>query len=99
MDEEGMKMWIRRVWCSRPGGLLKKQSLLTLDSFSAHLVSAVHCRLQKEHTDTCVIPGGLTSQFWPLYVSINKPFKQQENEVDRMANGLNWTHIHSFWIS
>ena len=66
MDQGGIKVWIGMVWCSWPGGLLKMQSLLTLDSFSAHLVPAVCSRLQKEDTESCVIPWGLTSQLQPL---------------------------------
>ena len=37
MDEAGMKLWVEKVWRSRPGGLLRKKSLLVWDSFQAHL--------------------------------------------------------------
>ena len=33
MDADGMKLWIKKVWSSRPGGLLRKKSLLVWDSF------------------------------------------------------------------
>ena len=77
MDEEGMKLWVRKVWCTRSGGLLKKPSLLVYDSFRGHLVPSVQKRIAEANTDTCVIPGGLTSQLQPLDVCLNKPFKQR----------------------
>ena len=75
-DEDGMKLWIRKIWCARPGGLMKRKSLLVFDSFRAHLVPGVEGKLHEENTDICVIPGGLTSQLQPLDVCLNKPFKQ-----------------------
>ena len=71
-----MKLWIRKVWCARPGGRMKRKSLLVFDSFRAHLVPGVEGKLREENTDICVIPGGLTSQLQPLDVCLNKPFKQ-----------------------
>ena len=41
MDEAGMKLWVEKVWQSRPGSLLRKKSLLVWDSFQAHLVDSV----------------------------------------------------------
>ena len=76
MDEDGMKLWIRKVWCARPGGLMKRKSVIVFDSFRAHLVPGVEGKLREENTDICVIPGGLTSQLQPLDVCLNKPFKQ-----------------------
>ena len=75
MDEAGLKVWIQKVWSARPGGLLRKRSLLIWDSFRAHLVDSVKEALRKTKTDIAVIPGGLTSVLQPLDVSLNKPFK------------------------
>ena len=75
MDEAGLKVWIQKVWSARPGGLLRKRSLLIWDSFRAHLVDSVKEALRKTNTDIAVIPGGLTSVLQPLDVSLNKPFK------------------------
>lgn len=75
MDEEGMKLWIRNVWEKRPGALLKKPSLLVLDSFRSHLTEPTKREFQMCKTEIAVIPGGLTSQLQPLDVCINKPFK------------------------
>ena len=36
-DGEGMKLWLQKVWSKRPGGLLKKPSLLVCDQFKAHV--------------------------------------------------------------
>ena len=76
MDEDGMKLWIGKVWCARPGGLMKRKSLLVFDSFRVHLVPGVEGKLREENTDICVIPGGLTSQLQPLDVYLKKTFKQ-----------------------
>ena len=66
MDADGMKLWIKKVWSSGPGGLLRKKSLLVWDSFRAHLADLVK---------RAVIPNGLTSILQPLDVCLNKPFK------------------------
>ena len=36
MDEEGIVLWLSKVWNTRPGALLKKKSLLVWDQFRAH---------------------------------------------------------------
>jgi len=36
MGGEGMKLWLEKVWSKRPGGLLKKASLLVCNQFKAH---------------------------------------------------------------
>jgi hypothetical protein len=61
MDEEGLKVWIKKVWATRPGGLTRSRSLLVWDSFRAHLVPSVKKLLKAHNTDIAVIPGGLTS--------------------------------------
>ena len=38
MEENGVKIWIEKVWRARPGGLANTQSLLVWDSFSANSV-------------------------------------------------------------
>jgi len=75
MDEDGLKLWIQKVWGTRPGALLRKRSLLIWDSFRVHLVESVKKALRETNTDIAVIPGGLTSMLQPLDVSLNKPFK------------------------
>ena len=37
MDGEGMKLWLEKVWSKRPGGLLKKPSLLVCVISSRHM--------------------------------------------------------------
>ncbi|CAI5769472.1 pogo transposable element with KRAB domain [Podarcis lilfordi] len=75
MDENGMKVWVEKVWSKRPGGLLKKSALLVLDQFRAHISETTNKCFKEAKTHLAVIPGGLTSQLQPLDVSINKPFK------------------------
>jgi len=60
MDADGMKLWIQKVWSSRPGSLLRR-SLLVWDAFRAHLAEPVKRALRQTNTDVAVIPGGLTS--------------------------------------
>ena len=80
MDEAGLKLWIQKVWKLRPGGLLRKKSLLVWDSFRAHLVDSVKQAVKEMNTDITVIPGRLTSVLQPLDVSLNKPFKDRLRE-------------------
>ena len=75
MDEDGVKLWLDKVWSRRPGGLIKKTSLLVWDQFRAHLTQATKNRVHNLNTKVAVIPGGLTCQLQPLDVCINKPFK------------------------
>jgi hypothetical protein len=74
MNENEMLFWIENVWVKR-ARLSNPQSLLVLDSFSAHIVESVKRRFREKNTDIAVIPGGLTSRLQPLDVSVNKSFK------------------------
>lgn len=88
MDEEGLKVWVKKVWAARPGGLSGTRSLLVWDSFSAHLVPSIRKLLASHNTDIVVIPGGLTSIIQPLDVCLNKPFKDSERKVAELDDGL-----------
>lgn len=76
MNENEMLFWIENVWVKRER-LSNPQSLLVLDSFSAHIVDSVKRRFIEKKTDIAVIPGGLTSRLQPLDVSVNKSFKSK----------------------
>lgn len=75
MEENGMQLWIKKVWERHPGGLTKNKACLVYGMFKAHLVEPVNKRLKDINTDVAVIPDGLISQLQPLSVSINKPFR------------------------
>jgi len=70
-----MKLWLEKVWSKRPGGLLKKPSLLVCDQLKAHVTEPTKRLATKLKTHLAVIPDAVTSQLQPLYVSVNKPFK------------------------
>ena len=53
MDGEGMKLWSKR-----PGGHLKKKSLLMCDQFKAHVTESTKRLSTKLKTHLAVIPGG-----------------------------------------
>jgi hypothetical protein len=74
MNENKMLFWIENVWTKRER-LSDPNSLLVLDSFSAHIVDSVKRRFGEKHTNIAVIPRGLTSRLQPLDVLINKSFK------------------------
>jgi hypothetical protein len=76
MNESEMLYWIENVWEKREK-FSNPQSLLVLDSFSAHIVDSVKRRFGKKKTDIAVIPGGLISRLQPLDVSVNKSFKSK----------------------
>ncbi len=76
MDGDLMLKWIDGVWnksCqfNQPGA----ESLLVMDSFSAHLTDDVKEKLESNKVHTIIVPGGCTSVLQPLDVSLNKPFK------------------------
>ena len=75
MDEALTLDWIKTVWSRRPGGLLKKKSMLVLDSFRCHRMPTIKAQLKQERTDLVIIPGGLTRLLQPLDVAVNKPMK------------------------
>lgn len=89
MEKSLVLDFIRKVWCFRPGGLRKTNSILVWDSFKAHLTDKVKKELQDANTNIIVIPGGLTSILQPLDVCINKPFKDKfrKKYSDWMAFG------------
>jgi len=62
MDEEGIILWLNKVWDTRPGALLKKKSMLVWDQFSSHLTDAVKAKVKNLNTFQSVIPGG-----WMLF--------------------------------
>ena len=82
MDEEGMLLWLKKVWGRRPGGgLTNERSLLVWDQFRAHLMDRVKKRTKNGYnTDIAVIPGGLTSILQPLDVCFNYPVKCRVRE-------------------
>jgi len=63
-----MKLWLEKVWFKRPGGLLKKTSLLVCDQFKVHVTESTKSLATKLKMHLAVIPGGLTSQLQPLDV-------------------------------
>ena len=77
MDEEGIVLWLSKVWNTRPGALLKKKSLLVWDQFRAHKTEKVKEKAKEIQTTQAMIPGGLTSILQPLDVVLNKPFKDR----------------------
>ena len=80
MDEDLMKRWIKEIWAKHVKKICdekqtESESILCLDSFSAHTTEAVAAEFRREKVHTVVIPGGCTSILQPLDVSLNKPFK------------------------
>ena len=76
MDGELMLKWIDSVWnksCkfNQPAG----ESILVMDSFSAHLTDAAVEKLHANSVLTVIVPGGCTLILQRLDVSLNKPFK------------------------
>jgi hypothetical protein len=77
MDENGMKLWLEKVWAKRPGGLLKKPSLLVCGQFKSHVTEATKRKVKDLNSHLAIIPGGLGSQVQPLDVSINELSRSQ----------------------
>ena len=49
--------------------------MLVFDHFKVHVTQSAKAIAVDLKTQLAVIPGGLTSQLQPLFVSVNKPFK------------------------
>ena len=60
MNENEMLYWIENVWIKH-AKLFNSQSLLVLNSFSAHIVDSVKRCFGEKNTNIAVIPGGLIS--------------------------------------
>ena len=73
MDGTLMMRWFKEIYLKYTGG---KESLLVIDTFSAHCSDEIVNLLSKHHSSVALIPGGCTSKLQPLGVSLNKPFKQ-----------------------
>ena len=58
MDSKQIKVWIKKAWHSRLGGLGRRRSLLVFDSFEAHVTDAVKALFKRENNELAVIPGG-----------------------------------------
>ncbi len=80
INENKMLYWIENVWV-KYATLSNPQSLLVLNSFSAHIVDSVKCHFNEKNTNIAVVPGGLTSRLQPLDVSVNKSFKAKVNFI------------------
>jgi len=74
MNEIEMVWWIENVWTMR-SPFSKPQSLLVMDSFSAHITDSAKQHLIEQKTNMAIIPGGLTGRLQPLDVAINRSFK------------------------
>ncbi len=81
MDEEGICLWLEKVWNKRPGAVFQKLCLLVWDQFRAHLTDTVKQKLQSLKTKQAVIPSGLTSVLQPLDVVLNKTFKTEMRKL------------------
>ena len=80
MNQDGMKLWWKKIWMRRSGALLRKPALLVFDQFRTHLTEETKKLAADSKTQVVVIPGGFISQLPPLDVSINKPFKNSMRE-------------------
>ena len=72
MTTELTLRWVKEIWLPYTQ---RKEALLVLDHFSAHLAETVAEKLSDGNTFSAVIPGGCTSVLQPLDVALNKPFK------------------------
>ena len=78
MNEALTVQWIDSVW----GRLTFQCRLLVWDAYRCHTTDMVKDHIQRHtQSDTCLIPGGLTSQLQPADLSCNKPFKAAYREL------------------
>ena len=72
MDGKLMRAWILKVLVKYTKG---RHALLIFDTFQGHLTKDVLQRLESNNITVVKIPGGCTSKFQPLDVSLSKPLK------------------------
>uniref|UniRef100_K7G368 DDE-1 domain-containing protein n=1 Tax=Pelodiscus sinensis TaxID=13735 RepID=K7G368_PELSI len=75
IDEALMLDWLQTVGAKRPGGLMRKWSVIVLDAFHCHRMPSIKKMLQHDKTDLAIIPGGMTKMLQPLDVIVNMPMK------------------------
>ena len=75
MDKALCLDWLKTVWSKRPGGLLRKKSMLVLDAFRCHRMPFIKKKLVEDKTDLVIIPSGMTKMLQPLDVCVNKLVK------------------------
>ena len=63
MDDDGTKLWFKKVRNTRPGALMRKNSLLIWDLFSCHITDNIKKLMRQRKTDLGIIPGGLTNKY------------------------------------
>ena len=70
MDEDGVVLWLQKVWDMRPGALQKKLSLLVWDQFRAHKTEKVKEKL-KATTQAMILEALLLLCSLWMWSSIN----------------------------
>lgn len=81
IDEDGVILWLNKVWNKVQGSLNLKPALLVWDQFRSHLTENVKRRLEEQKIIPAVIRGGLTSMLQPLELCLNKQFKNNMREL------------------
>ncbi len=76
MDEEFMLLWVGQVLgpfvTTAPNGVIP---FLFLDSYRCHMMASVVTRIQDLGVEVENLPWGCTGLCQPVYVGVNKPFK------------------------
>ena len=100
MTEEGMLLWIARVW--RPYSSQFSKPLLILNQFRIHKLDSIMQELKKCNTDVVYIPAGLTFYLQLCDVYLNKPLKDQMRKLrndfmfnQNSENSGKYTQIHT----
>ena len=79
MDDDLMKVWVDDIWIKHIEAECQKlgfeNAFLMFDVFAAHLTDDVKSQLLEAKTDTLAILSGCPSQYQPMDVCLNKPFK------------------------
>lgn len=75
MTDDLMARYIEEIWLPHVYKMNQSESILTLDSFSAHVSSSTLARFRLRNIHTPVIPGDGQSAPRPVEVSLLKPFQ------------------------
>ena len=75
-----MKKWIKEIWRKYSHFVLKKDTMLEIDDILMYKIDIVKDKIKEYKTKISMIHSEITRYLQSLDVSINKPFKDDDEE-------------------
>lgn len=71
MDENGVNLWIKNIWNSRPDWIKKQRAILAWNMIYSHVIENTKSRSSRINTYVAIMSRDLTS----LLLLLDEPFK------------------------